>query len=298
MEGICTDKEQQIREKREQLKILVATVSGADNPELLTIRQRSLLEELTVYRGEMARNAAEIGRAKGELAAQAGTPPKRRTIPTVPAVEVDLLVQNDPVARQLSTELGWKTIEDTQNQQAVKQGTKNPYTDQSAPASVHAPTEVRRAAKELESKASGEASQHGQHGNCPAASVADALGGAADRDGKEDRQVAGRYAELRHHERRYPDGPGGLRSMEQVAATFVNEREKLRAEIKATPRIFALGTGRKAPDSVQYDVANRADVLGGPGELVPPRVDRGRFGTAAAAASTRRTTCRRGSGCP
>ena len=44
--------------------------------------------------------------------------------------EMDALVQNDPVAKQLFAELGWKKIDQTYNENAVKKGSTNAYADQ------------------------------------------------------------------------------------------------------------------------------------------------------------------------
>jgi len=56
LETICSDKEQEMRTKREQLKGLVAGAGGTESPELLNTQQKLLLDELALYRNEEARN--------------------------------------------------------------------------------------------------------------------------------------------------------------------------------------------------------------------------------------------------
>jgi len=129
VEKICGEKEQQIRNKREELKGLVATAGGSESPESLSTRQRLLFEELALYRNELARGSADIGRGKGELASQIALL-KNVDDSEVPAMEIDQLVQADPVARQLSIELGWKKIDQAQTEQAVKPGATSQYVTQ------------------------------------------------------------------------------------------------------------------------------------------------------------------------
>ena len=52
-------------------------------------------------------------------------PPQRE----ITQQELDRLVQNDPVARQLATELGWKKADQTYNETVVKPGANNPYAN-------------------------------------------------------------------------------------------------------------------------------------------------------------------------
>ena len=69
LERICGEKEQQMRNKREEFKGLTAAAGGSD-PEMLSVRQRLILEEVALYRGESARAAVELQRCKVDLAVQ------------------------------------------------------------------------------------------------------------------------------------------------------------------------------------------------------------------------------------
>jgi len=69
LERICGEKEQQMRNKREEFKGLTAAAGGSD-PEMLSMRQRLILEEIALYRGESARAAVELRRCNEDLAVQ------------------------------------------------------------------------------------------------------------------------------------------------------------------------------------------------------------------------------------
>jgi len=69
LERICEEKEQQMRNKREEFKGLTAAAGGSD-PEMLSMRQRLILEEIALYRGESARAAVELRRCNEDLAVQ------------------------------------------------------------------------------------------------------------------------------------------------------------------------------------------------------------------------------------
>ena len=71
LEKICGEKEQQIRSKREQLKQLVASAGGgSSSPETRNTRQKIILDELALYRAELAKSTFELGRYKVDLAVQ------------------------------------------------------------------------------------------------------------------------------------------------------------------------------------------------------------------------------------
>ena len=69
LERACGDKEQQVRQKREELKGLVASAGGAD-PETRKTRQNLLLEELALHRQEIAKAESDLRRYQLDLAVQ------------------------------------------------------------------------------------------------------------------------------------------------------------------------------------------------------------------------------------
>jgi len=121
------EKQNELFERRNKLKRLAMEV-GTDEKETLTLKLRLALEELTLYRQELARVQFEVRRAQGELAGQQAL---LKTINEMEIVdpEVDVLVQSDPVARQLFIELGWRSIERAYNEGRVAPGRLSVYVD-------------------------------------------------------------------------------------------------------------------------------------------------------------------------
>jgi capsular exopolysaccharide synthesis family protein len=116
------------RDKLAELRKLAQEVD-TDVRETLTLKQKLALEELNIYRQELARIQFDLRRALADLAAQqAGL--KAVDSLDVSDADVDLMAQNDPVARQLFIELGWRTIDQAYNTGRVltgKEGRLTPF---------------------------------------------------------------------------------------------------------------------------------------------------------------------------
>ena len=69
LETVCAAKEQDIRTKRQEMKNL-GLETGTTETEMLTVRNRLMLEELALNRGELARTQTEMGKLRAELAGQ------------------------------------------------------------------------------------------------------------------------------------------------------------------------------------------------------------------------------------
>ena len=121
------EKEGEAREKREALKTLAAQL-GTSDKETLTLQQQLALEELTIYRNEMARSQFDIRRLQSEVAAQKAILDSLETTDVVGA-EVELLVQGDPIARQLFIELGWSKMQQVYTEGAVVAGARSRYAE-------------------------------------------------------------------------------------------------------------------------------------------------------------------------
>ncbi len=120
-----TEKETEARMKREDLKKL-AEQFGTSETEMLTAKQKSTVEELNIYRQEMARNRFDLRRSQGELAAQRAVLKSIDDI-DVSDAELDEFVQRDPVARRLFEQLGWLSIDKASTDGAVVAGAKSRY---------------------------------------------------------------------------------------------------------------------------------------------------------------------------
>jgi succinoglycan biosynthesis transport protein ExoP len=121
------EKETEIRAKREDLKKLAEQL-GTSDTETLTLKQKLALEELTIYRQEMAKVQFEARHLQGALAAQQALLKGIDTIDVTDA-DVEILVRSDPIARQLFVELGWRKIDQVYTEGAVVAGARSHYAD-------------------------------------------------------------------------------------------------------------------------------------------------------------------------
>jgi HlyD family secretion protein len=95
---------------------------------------------------------SEIRKVAVELAAQQALL-KSVDESEVPQVEIDLLVQNDPVAKQLSTELGWKKMDQSSLEGSVKKGARNDNVTRYGKEVARLQKQYDERVKELEKKA-------------------------------------------------------------------------------------------------------------------------------------------------
>ena len=106
LDRAVSEKEQDIRARREELKKL-ATELGTSTTENLTLRQKLVLEELSLYRQELRKMQTDLRVATGRLAVQ-------KTSLTADIEEIDAsdpavesVARTDPIAREVFMELGW-----------------------------------------------------------------------------------------------------------------------------------------------------------------------------------------------
>ncbi|MEN6557751.1 MAG: hypothetical protein ABFC54_06190, partial [Thermoguttaceae bacterium] len=127
LEQAYAEKESEVRELRKNLKKLAEQL-GTSDTETLTLKQKLVLEELTIYRQEAARVRFEKQRLQGDLAAQQALLKTLDSLDVCDA-DVEMLVQNDPIARQLFVQLGWMKIDQLRAEGAVVPGLKSSFTD-------------------------------------------------------------------------------------------------------------------------------------------------------------------------
>ncbi len=127
LDKAVSEKEQDIRSRREELKKL-ATELGTSATENLTLKQKLALEELALYRTELAKVQSDARRYRAELAAQQAILKSIDNI-GISDGEVDTLMQMDPVGRELFIELGWKKLDQLYMDTAVVKGATSLYVE-------------------------------------------------------------------------------------------------------------------------------------------------------------------------
>ena len=105
----CVEKEDDIRKKREQLRMLSSDAGNAD-PEAQGYRLRHAYETLTILENRSASLRGKLAEVRGEYQANAALLKALDKSP-ISALELDPLVRNDPVADPLATELAGLKLE-------------------------------------------------------------------------------------------------------------------------------------------------------------------------------------------
>lgn len=127
LEKISAARDQEIRGKRESLRKM-AENSGGSGADVLDMKQKLMLDELGAYRAQAARTQAEKGVVRSSLAGQRALL-KNVDVVDVPAAELDSMLQSDPVAKELSMQLGDRSRVQSYTEKTIKKGTKNPYAN-------------------------------------------------------------------------------------------------------------------------------------------------------------------------
>jgi chromosome segregation ATPase len=103
LERIYTDKDQEVRNRRNDLKLLAEQLGTAES-ENLNLKQKLTLEELATYRQELARSAIDVGRLHSKLASlQAELKAVQNA--EISDLECEMFDQSDPVLKTLNEEI-------------------------------------------------------------------------------------------------------------------------------------------------------------------------------------------------
>ncbi|MEN6457573.1 MAG: AAA family ATPase [Thermoguttaceae bacterium] len=130
LEKVCTNKDQELRAKRERFRNL-AKDTGTLDAELLTTKTKLNLERLSVKTNEQAKMESELARLRGELAGQMALL-KNADATDVNAVELQMLINSDQMAAELMREIGYLRMDDDYNKGTARQGVKSSYVGRSA----------------------------------------------------------------------------------------------------------------------------------------------------------------------
>jgi hypothetical protein len=99
LEQIYTDNDQMVRNKRNDLKQLAEQLGTAES-ETLNLKQKLTLEELAIYRHELARSAFDVGRLRSELASRQAELQAVKSA-DISDLECEMFAQSDPVLKTL-----------------------------------------------------------------------------------------------------------------------------------------------------------------------------------------------------
>ncbi len=231
LDKICGDKEQQIRTKREELKGLIASIDGSESPDSLSTRQRLILEELATYRTEKAKIDFEIAKLKGELAAQRALLKQTDTASADPG-ELEMLVNSDPRARELSAKLAKEQSDQPHDKATANKGAATP-SEQAKTLRAQYDARVKELGQKAREKRRTVVMRKIIELEAQLKSMEEAQAAAAAKIGKlteEAKNIGETSVDIQMLRSQ-------LRNMEQSLGSLVAEREKLEVAIKSMPRI-------------------------------------------------------------
>jgi polysaccharide biosynthesis transport protein len=236
IDGICSEKEQEIRNRREELKALVnlAGGAGAEGAESLSTKQKLVLEELALCRNERARNQFEIVKLKGELAGQTALLKELNAAPADP-VELKMLIDGDPRARELAIKLANPQPGEGHDEKAVKADAK---TAGEQAKTLQAQYDAR--VKYLSEKGREKQRAAIKRKIIELTPQLKSMEEEQDATAKKIEKLTAEAREIGQQSVDIQMIQAKLRNQDQVLANFVSERERLRVEIKSVPRVMVM----------------------------------------------------------
>lgn len=243
LERVCAAKEQNIRTKREVLKNLGQDF-GTTNTATLNTRQRLALEELSLYRSQHARSQFEAKQLQGELAAQKAHLANVDNM-EIPALDLDRIIQLDPVAKQLGMELGWKKMDEVYTKDRILENAKSQYAGRISTEVQMLQQQYDERVAELQQKA-----RDKQRAEVEMAilRLETLLTTTLEQQEAATKDIAAMLERAREFGNTTVDIEmlrADLMQQEMLAVELASERDKLKVELRATPRITELGPVEK-----------------------------------------------------
>lgn len=109
LDRVFNEKENEVRQVRTALKALAEDLGTSDR-ETITLKQQIAMQQYAEYQRQLMQAQFELRRTKGELDAQLALLDAVND-QEISDYEIDSLARNDPVARDLQTELAWRRMD-------------------------------------------------------------------------------------------------------------------------------------------------------------------------------------------
>ncbi len=109
LDRIWTEKDQEVRNRRNELKQLAEQLGTAES-ETLNLKQKLTLEELAAYRQELARSEFDMGRLRSELASRHAELQAVKNA-DISDLECEMFAQSDSVLKKLIEEILWQKMD-------------------------------------------------------------------------------------------------------------------------------------------------------------------------------------------
>ncbi|MBN1394771.1 MAG: P-loop NTPase [Pirellulales bacterium] len=243
LERVCADKEREIRKKREVLRGLGMRFNTT-NPNMLNTGQKLELEQVSMLRHQQFSTHFEIKRLESELAAKRAVLASAENM-QVPALELDIMLQSDPVARQLGMELAFRQMDAAYTQERVKEGVNNQHVARYLSEFDRLQQQYNRRVEELRVKA-----QEKKRTEIETAvlELETTLASFHEQYELLTKDILERVEKAKSFGETNVDIEmlqAELRQQELMAAELASERDKLKVELRSKPRISELGTVEK-----------------------------------------------------
>jgi succinoglycan biosynthesis transport protein ExoP len=246
LDRVWTDRDQEVRNKRNELKTL-ADQLGTAVSENLNLKQRLTMEELATYRQELARSEFELGRLRAELAAREAELDAVKNL-DISDIECELFAQYDQSLRNLIQEIQWRKMDAQYTSGALASSSKSAklagrYEGEMAGFQRDYEERIGQIRDEIRHKRQSEVEREIKRVKA-SIEVANKQMQANDRDVQRLKSLAEQYGgssvdvEMLRAD---------IENREKSLASIAAERERVRIELRSNPRVIRYG-GAKAEE--------------------------------------------------
>jgi chromosome segregation ATPase len=246
LDRLMADKEQDVRDKRGELKQLADQLGTAERATL-NLKQKLTMEELLAWRQELIHSQSELERLRGELASrQAELDAVKNT--EISDMECEMFAQSDPLLKKLSQEITYwkmdteyatgaqtpedKSAQDTEKRQAVLERMEKDYARRIAQIreeiSRKRQADVEKDVKRLEASID----------------IANTQQQATEKDVDRLRKQSEQYG---HSSVDVEMLRADIENREKTLNSIASEREKLKVELRAPSRVTQLQKRAEVP---------------------------------------------------
>ena len=238
LERVHTQKVREVREKLANLKQLAETL-GTSDTQALSLKQQVVMQDFAESRRQLSRLQLDLRRARGELQAQEALLKAVETL-EIPDYEVEVASRTNPLVRQLFDELAWRRLGLAQTESTVKQGAKSAHTDRYVRDLQMVESQLEEVEKEfrdgIRAMKSAEIEEQRQQKEIEVKVLADQetlLEGDLEKKRAEAEELSKSSIDLEMMR-------SEIKNLDLVMAGIADQRERLKVEIDAAPRVTLL----------------------------------------------------------
>jgi polysaccharide biosynthesis transport protein len=236
----CVEKEGDIRAKRQELRSLSNEV-GAIDRETLSQRVQHAYAQLSLLGQQMGATQGKYADVKSELEAE------KKLLESVdkmevPATDLEILIRNDPVADQLARRLSFLKMQSAQTKMATRPGAKNYVLDQVARDLDSAQQEYDQKMDELKEKARDKQRSTIEQEIVKHESYLVSMQKSKDELAEQIKQKTEEAFKLGRTSVDSDTLQADIRNLETVQAEMTKQREVMRVDLRAEPRIMIYET--------------------------------------------------------